>query len=93
MRASSRNSITTAPESPLKDRRRRMIEYSIMMGLRIICIVTVFLVPGWWRLVPVAGAVLLPYFAVVIANVTSQRVDPPKSVSPYELTAESSVKQ
>lgn len=45
-----------------------MIKYSIAMGIRLACIGACFLVTGWWLLVPALGAVLLPYFAVVVAN-------------------------
>ena len=56
--------ITSLPESPDDERRDRMIKYSIAMGVRMLC----FVVPGWWILVPAAGAVILPYIAVVAAN-------------------------
>ena len=61
-------SITALPPSPDAERRIRMIKYSIAMGVRVLCIIAVVIVPGWWRLIPALGAVFLPYFAVVIAN-------------------------
>jgi len=60
--------ITSLPESPDDDRRDRMIKYSIAMGVRMLCIAACFVVPGWWMLLPAAGAVILPYIAVVAAN-------------------------
>jgi hypothetical protein len=63
-------SITSLPRSPGDDRRDRMVKYSITMGIRIVCVVLCFFVQGWWLLVCALGAVLLPYFAVVIANVS-----------------------
>lgn len=48
-----------------------MIKYSIAMGIRVVCIVLMLFVQGWWLLVCAIGAVTLPYFAVVIANVHS----------------------
>lgn len=48
-----------------------MIKYSVAMGIRIVCIILMLFVQGWWLLVFGAGAILLPYFAVVIANVGS----------------------
>ena len=48
-----------------------MVKYSVAMGIRVLCIISVLFVPGWWRIIPVIGAVFLPYFAVVIANVGS----------------------
>ncbi|MEO6827791.1 MAG: DUF3099 domain-containing protein [Microbacteriaceae bacterium] len=64
-------SITALPPSPEQDRRSRMIKYSVAMGVRIVCIVLMLVVQGWWLFVFAAGAIFLPYFAVVIANVSS----------------------
>lgn len=60
--------ITTLPPNPDADRHSRMIQYGVAMGIRIVCIALMFVVPGWWTLIPAAGAILIPYFAVVIAN-------------------------
>jgi hypothetical protein len=62
-------SITNLPLSPDEERRRRMIKYSVAMGIRVLCIIAILFVPGWWAIIPAIGAVFLPYFAVVIANV------------------------
>jgi hypothetical protein len=62
-------SITSLPESPDADRHRRMVRYGIAMGIRVLCVIACFFVHGWWLLVPVLGAVVLPYVAVVLANV------------------------
>jgi hypothetical protein len=67
MRAKS-VSITELPPSPDAERHSRMIKYAIAQGIRVLCIVAVFFVHGWWVLIPAAGAVFLPYFAVVAAN-------------------------
>ncbi|MEO6533307.1 MAG: DUF3099 domain-containing protein [Pseudolysinimonas sp.] len=61
-------SITELPPSPDAERHSRMIKYAIAQGIRVLCIVAILFVPGWWRLIPAAGAVFLPYFAVVAAN-------------------------
>lgn len=45
-----------------------MIQYTVAMSIRIVCLVICLLVPGWWRLLPAIGAVVLPYIAVVLAN-------------------------
>lgn len=64
-----RPSITSLPLSPDEERKRRMIKYSVAMGVRIVCLI-VALIVGWpWGAIPLVGAVFLPYFAVVIANV------------------------
>jgi len=64
-------SITSLPRSPEDDRRARMIKYSITMGIRLVCIIVCFLVPGYWVIIPAIGAIVLPYIAVVLANVSS----------------------
>ena len=61
-------SITEIPISPERDRRSRMIQYGIAMSIRVVCIVLCLVTPGWWLLIPAAGAIFLPYVAVVIAN-------------------------
>jgi hypothetical protein len=66
--------ITELPSSPDEERRGRMIRYSVAMGIRMVCIILVIVVPDWWRLIPAIGAIVLPYFAVVIANNVSRRV-------------------
>jgi hypothetical protein len=45
-----------------------MIKYTVAMGIRLACIGACFLVSGWWLLIPALGAIILPYFAVVLAN-------------------------
>jgi len=62
-------SITSLPPSPEAERRARMIKYSIAMGIRMVCILLMLFVHGWWLLVCAVGAIVLPYFAVVAANV------------------------
>jgi len=66
-------SITSLPRSPEDDRRARMLKYSITMGIRLVCILVCFLVPGYWIIIPAIGAIVLPYIAVVLANVTDSR--------------------
>jgi predicted tellurium resistance membrane protein TerC len=78
-------SITSLPESPEADRRRRMIRYGVAMGIRVLCIIACFFLQGWWLLVPIVGAVVLPYIAVVLANVrtgTGGTVERPGSLLP-----------
>jgi hypothetical protein len=60
---------TSLPESPDHERHVRMIKYSVAMGIRMVCIVMLLFVQGWWLILCAAGAIVLPYFAVVIANV------------------------
>ncbi|THJ67352.1 DUF3099 domain-containing protein [Arthrobacter echini] len=63
------HSISDARESHTDEMRSRMIRYSVSMGIRLVCFVLVFVVPYvWLQWVMVAGAVFLPYFAVILAN-------------------------
>ena len=62
-------SITSLPVSPEAERRSRMIKYSVAMGIRVVCIVLMLFVHGWWLLLCAIGAIALPYFAVIVANV------------------------
>ena len=66
-------SITALPRSPDDDRRNRMIKYSLTMGIRFVCVVLCVFARGWWLTVCAAGAIFLPYVAVVIANVSQSR--------------------
>jgi hypothetical protein len=63
-------SITTLPLSPEAERRSRMIKYTIAMSIRVACIFAMLFVDGWWLAVCAAGAIFLPYVAVVLANVS-----------------------
>lgn len=65
-------SITSLPRSADDDRRSRMLRYSITMGIRLVCIIACFFTPGWWLIIPAAGAIVLPYIAVVVANVSDR---------------------
>jgi hypothetical protein len=49
-----------------------MIRYSLTMSTRVVCVILCFFVHGWWLVLPVTGAFLLPYIAVVLANVASR---------------------
>ena len=55
------------------------------MGIRVACVIACFFAQGWWLLAFVIGAVLLPYIAVVIANVGGKEggvVERPGSIMP-----------
>ena len=61
-------SVTNLGTAPEVERRNRMIRYSIAMSIRMVCIVLAILVQGWLMWVCFALAIVLPYWAVVIAN-------------------------
>lgn len=61
--------ITTAQPTRSTDIAARQRRYLMSMAIRTVCFVGAVAVgPGWLRWVLVAGAVLLPYVAVVFAN-------------------------
>ncbi|WP_375141115.1 DUF3099 domain-containing protein [Arthrobacter sp. PAMC25284] len=62
------HSITDAATAHSAEMRQRMIKYAVAMGIRMVCLILVFVLDGWWRLLPIIGAVFLPWVAVVIAN-------------------------
>jgi len=76
-------SITSLPRSPEDDRRARMLKYGIAMAVRLACIFACFLVRGYWIIIPALGAVVLPYIAVVLANVSHSRTS--RVVAPDQL--------
>ena len=68
--------ITTAASSRNDDIAARQRRYVISMSIRTLCFVGAVAVgPGVLRWVLVAGAVLLPYVAVVMANAVTTRTD------------------
>ena len=50
-----------------------MKRYLTMMGIRVACFGLLFVTDGWMQWAAIAGAVLLPYFAVVVANAVRPR--------------------
>ncbi|AAT89021.1 conserved hypothetical protein [Leifsonia xyli subsp. xyli str. CTCB07] len=67
----TRPALTNLPVAPDEERKHRMIKYTVAMGVRIVCVFAAILAPGWWAAAPILGAIFLPYFAVVLANVSA----------------------
>lgn len=67
--------ITGAAPGRSRELDRRINRYLISMAVRTACVVLVFVVPGPARWVFGAGAVLLPYVAVLLANAGDVRPD------------------
>lgn len=66
--------ITTAAPNRSDEISRRQRRYVISMGIRTLCFIGAVVVgPGWFRWVLVAGALFLPYVAVVMANAVHSR--------------------
>ncbi|MDQ0093485.1 DUF3099 domain-containing protein [Paeniglutamicibacter psychrophenolicus] len=60
--------ITEAQESHAAEQHSRVLKYTISMSVRLACFIAAFFVHGWLQWVFLAGAIVLPYIAVVIAN-------------------------
>lgn len=67
--------VTSVTEAPKQERDQRMRKYVLTMSIRFICILAIPFVSGWWMLLCAVGAIFLPYFAVVIANVKSSKTN------------------
>ncbi|HHU08467.1 MAG TPA: DUF3099 domain-containing protein [Intrasporangiaceae bacterium] len=66
--------VVTTARRPLKDEQSaRVRKYLIAMSIRTACFAGAAFSTGWLRWAMVAGAVFLPYFAVVIANAVKPR--------------------
>jgi hypothetical protein len=66
-------SISRVETSLSEDQTGRQRRYLISMGLRTACFVGGILTEGVLRWTLIVGAVVLPYFAVVIANAGRER--------------------
>lgn len=66
--ASPSYSVTSAGVNPAEDRAHRMRMYFIAMTLRLACVLSLFWLRGWWVTIAVAGAIILPWFAVMVGN-------------------------
>ena len=62
---------TSLPAAPRDEAASRMTNYFITMGVRVTCFVLMVVVTpyGWYTAVFALGAIVLPYIAVVLANV------------------------
>ncbi|MBB4071853.1 DUF3099 domain-containing protein [Canibacter oris] len=80
--------VTSAGIDPATDRQQRMRAYTIAMLIRTICVVIIFIAPGWWAVIPALGAIFLPSIAVMIANITAAPTEQAvTAVAPLALTA------
>lgn len=66
-------SISGAALGMSEDQKGRQRRYLISMGIRTVCFVAGIATTGWLRWTLLVGAVLLPYFSVVIANAGRER--------------------
>ncbi len=61
-------SITNAAVPHSEEMHQRMVKYAVTMGIRMVCLAAIFVFDGWFRIIPIVGAVVLPWVAVMIAN-------------------------
>lgn len=65
--------VTDVQSGTSQAQKNRQRTYLIGMSLRTLCFVGAIIAQGTLRWVLVAGAILLPYFAVVVANAGRER--------------------
>jgi hypothetical protein len=79
--------ITAVPQAHSDDLRYRMNRYLVSMGIRTVCVVLVVIVHGPARWAFAAGALVLPYIAVVMANAARHRRGDPLAVPTHQRPA------
>jgi hypothetical protein len=67
--------ITNAPTSAQDELAARRRRYTVSMTIRTLCFVGAIAFEGWLRWVMLAGAFVLPYIAVVMANTANPRIE------------------
>jgi hypothetical protein len=68
--------VTSAPKSLTSDLSGRQKRYFISMMIRTLCFILTVILPSPFRWFALAGAVTLPYIAVVIANAGRETITP-----------------
>ncbi|MDP1851328.1 MAG: DUF3099 domain-containing protein [Candidatus Planktophila sp.] len=68
--------ITNAPRALSSDQASRQKRYFISMMIRTACFILTVILPSPYRWVALFGAVVLPYFAVIIANAGRETITP-----------------
>jgi type III secretory pathway component EscV len=76
--------ITGAQRGLSVEQSTRTRRYLISMSIRTACVILAIFVPGWPRWVFLAGAVVLPYLAVVIANAGRENDEPGQTQLPFD---------
>ena len=60
--------VTSAQEALSGEQSRRTKRYLISMSIRTVCFLALLVTDGWMQWAAIAGAVFLPYLAVIAAN-------------------------
>jgi hypothetical protein len=61
-------SVSSVGQSLTDDQQSRSRRYMWSMGIRVVCFAAAVWVDGWLRWVLLAGSLVLPWVAVVVAN-------------------------
>ncbi|ASY27761.1 DUF3099 domain-containing protein [Candidatus Planktophila limnetica] len=72
--------ITSAQKSLSSDQPGRQRRYFISMMVRTACFILTVILPSPYRWIALAGAVFLPYVAVVVANAGRETILPGASI-------------
>lgn len=81
-------SITSVRRALSEDIDARMRRYAFSMTVRTACILAAIVVPSPWQWVCLAGAVVIPLIAVLVANAGRELpADPDDSFDPWGLPA------
>lgn len=65
--------VTDAQHSHEVESAGRMRRYLILMGIRMVCFIVAAFTTGWVRWTAAAGAIVLPWIAVVVANTVRRK--------------------
>lgn len=68
--------ITDARRSAADDQHARFVKYAVSMSVRMVFIVLALIVDGPLLWLCIAGAVVLPYVAVIVANASREQAQP-----------------
>ena len=73
-------SITNTQKGLAEDQSGRQRRYLFSMIIRTVCFLLTLVLPNPYRWITLAGAVFLPYIAVVIANAGREGIRKPQSI-------------
>ncbi len=79
--------VTTAQTGLSQEQRARTRRYLISMSIRTLCFIAAVVADGWLRWAFLAGAVFLPYIAVIMANAgrENDKFSGPEQVRPLPM--------
>lgn len=60
--------ITSARRALSEDTHDRTVRYLVSMSIRMVCFILMVVTPSPWRWIFAVGAIVLPWFSVMIAN-------------------------